>query len=261
VGSALSDVAGVDAGEVRVFEYLPSADEWAQKGSAILGEAADDRSGLAVSLSGDGSRVAIGADRNDGVGVNAGHVRVFEYSSAFSDWVQLGTDIDGEAGVDLSGRSVSLSADGTRVAVGANRNDGGGADAGHTRVYEYSAASDLWLQVGNDIDGEAAGDQSGVSVSLSGDGGTVAIGAFLNDGAGTNAGHVRVFTYLSGSGVWSKLGGDIDGAVADDKSGYYVSFLDTGNCVVVSLYLSDVGGIDVGSVRVFEYDGINLMWV
>ncbi|CAK0897704.1 unnamed protein product [Prorocentrum cordatum] len=44
-----------------------------------------------------------------------------------------------------------------------------------------------------DIDGEASGDRSGVSVSLSSDGSRVAIGAFFNDGAGLDSGHVRVF--------------------------------------------------------------------
>ena len=36
-----------------------------------------------------------------------------------------------------------------------------------------------WMQLGQDIDGEAAGDQSGYSVSLSSDGTTVAIGAYV----------------------------------------------------------------------------------
>ena len=36
-----------------------------------------------------------------------------------------------------------------------------------------------WTKVGGDIDGEAAGDQSGYSVSLSSDGSVVAIGAYL----------------------------------------------------------------------------------
>ena len=72
---------------------------------------------------------------------------------------QLGSDIDGEAADDLSGYSVSLSSDGTRVAIGAPVNDGNGTDAGHVRVYEYSGSA--WTQVGGDIDGEAAGDQSG----------------------------------------------------------------------------------------------------
>ena len=42
---------------------------------------------------------------------------------------------------------------------------------------EYSGSS--WTQIGDDIDGEAAGDNSGYSVSLSSDGTIVAIGAML----------------------------------------------------------------------------------
>ena len=104
--------------------------------------------------------------------------------------IQLGLDIDGEAVNDQSGFSVSLSSDGTRVAIGALFNDGNGSNAGHVRVYEYSGGG--WAQLGTDIDGEAANDQSGFSVSLSSDGTRVAIGAYLNDGNGNSAGHVRV---------------------------------------------------------------------
>jgi hypothetical protein len=49
--------------------------------------------------------------------------------------IQLGADIDGEAASDRSGSSVSLSLDGSRVAIGAERNDGAGTDAGHVRIY------------------------------------------------------------------------------------------------------------------------------
>jgi hypothetical protein len=42
---------------------------------------------------------------------------------------QLGSDIDGEAG-DYLGVSVSLSSDGTRVAIGAPENDSNGTDSG-----------------------------------------------------------------------------------------------------------------------------------
>ena len=56
-----------------------------------------------------------------------------------------------------------------------------------------------WQQVGSDIDGEAAHDWSGYSVSLSDDGSVVAIGGHLNDGNGTNSGHVRCLLYTSPS--------------------------------------------------------------
>jgi hypothetical protein len=77
------------------------------------------------------------------------------------------------------------------VAIGAPLNDGNGSDAGHVRVYRFGGAN--WAQRGQDIDGEAAGDHSGSSVSLSLDGGIVAIGAPLNDGNGGGSGQVRVY--------------------------------------------------------------------
>ena len=102
---------------------------------------------------------------------------------------------------DELGHSVSLSSDGTIVAIGAI-----GVDSGHVRVYQYNGV-DTWVQLGTDIDGEAAGDQSGYSVSLSSDGKTVAIGAIGNDGNGVAAGHVRIYNYTqAGDGGGGGLG-------------------------------------------------------
>jgi hypothetical protein len=135
--------------------------------------------GYSVSLSSDGTTVAIGAGGNDGNGPNSGHVRIYAWNSTASAWDQQGADIDGEAEYDYSGRSVSLSSDGTTVAIGAIYNAGNGASSGHIRIYAWNSATSAWEQQGADIDGEAAGDQSGQSVSLSSDGTTVAIGALV----------------------------------------------------------------------------------
>ena len=109
-----------------------------QLGSDIDGEAEGDLSG-SVSLSSDGTRVAIGAYSNDDNGNNSGHVRVYEYSG--NAWAKVGGDIDGEAANDRSGGEVSLSSDGTRVAIGAYSSDGNGFSSGHVRVYRFAAPS------------------------------------------------------------------------------------------------------------------------
>ena len=116
-------------------------------------------------------------------------------SSTATDFSQMGSDIDGEAASDYSGRTLSLSSDGTIVAIGAYGNDGNGSYAGHVRVYEWNSGSSSWVQKGSDIDGEAANDYSGGAVSLSSDGTIVAIGAYRNDENGSNAGHVRVYEF------------------------------------------------------------------
>ncbi|HIP36250.1 MAG TPA: hypothetical protein EYG85_05305, partial [Crocinitomix sp.] len=65
--------------------------------------------------------------------------------------------------------------------------------------------SQTWNQKGIDIDGEAANDVSGWSVSMP-DANTVAIGATWNAGNGSDAGHVRVYEW-NGS-AWQQKGID-----------------------------------------------------
>ena len=60
---------------------------------------------------------------------------MFEYAHSLFSWLQIGSDIDGEAPSDFSGQPVSMSADGNAVAMGAAYNDGNGLDSGHVRVF------------------------------------------------------------------------------------------------------------------------------
>ncbi len=247
IGAYLNDGAGNNAGRVRIYDFDGAS--WTQLGADIDGEAAGDESGYSVSVSSDGSRVAIGAWRNDGAGSDAGHVRIYEFDGA--SWTQLGADIDGEAAGDMSGGSVSLSSDGSRVAIGAHLNDGAGNYAGHVRIYEFDGGS--WTQLGADIDGEAADDQSGFSVSLSSDGSRVAIGARYNDGAGADAGHVRIYEF--GGTSWTQFGADIDGEAVNDQSGSSVSLSSDGGRVAIGAPENGFGGSDAGHVRIYEFDG------
>ncbi len=229
-----------------VIVYIGFVGAQTQIGADIEGEAVDDSSGFSVSLNTDGSIVAIGAIRNSGSFEEAGHVRIYENMSGA--WTQIGADIDGEAGGDHSGISVSLNADGSIVAIGASGNDGNGSFAGHVRVYEN--VSGVWTQIGNDIDGEASEDSSGVSISLNADGSIVAIGANGNDGNGTRAGHVRVYENVSG--VWTQIGNDIDGEAPDNESGWSVCLNADGSIVVIGAPGNDGNGSAAGHVRVYE---------
>jgi hypothetical protein len=247
IGSRYNDagIPGSNLGHVRVYEY--SSGSWSQVGADIDGEANTDYSGHSVSLDSDGSHVIIGAPENDGAGgYNSGHARVYEYSSG--SWSQLGSDIDGDAVGDNMGISVSIDSDGSHIAVGAIYKDGNGSDAGHVRIFEYDGSA--WSQVGSDIHGETAGDQSGVSVSIDSDGSHVAIGSTQNDDGGGNSGHVRVFEYSGSS--WSQIGSDIDGEAAGDYSGGSISIDSDGSHVAIG---AENKNSNTGQVRVFEYTG------
>ena len=325
IGAPANDGTDQNSGHVRVYEW--SGNTWIQMGQDIDGEARRDTSGSSVSLSGDGMRVAIGAPENSKSleDWGSGHVRVYEWSG--NTWTQMGQDIDGEAEQDGSGGSgsVSLSSDGTRVAIGARRNDGGGFNSGHVRVYEwdngtwtqigqdidgekadiyagvvslsgdgtrvaigaagsimlhttgqvriYDLINDTWTQTGQVIHGEDSGDKSGGSVSLSSDGMRVAIGARGNDGEdgnpiiGTtvNVGHVRVYEWSNETwtqrgvviqGKWTQIGQDIDGEVKGDSSGDWgsVSLSSDGTRVAIGARGNDGGGNESGHVRVYEWD-------
>jgi hypothetical protein len=216
-------------------------------GDTISGESSGDKSGTSVSLSSNGDILAIGAPLNDGNGSNSGHVRV--YKDSVGIWTQIGSDIDGETSGDEFGRAISMSNNGSILAVGAPLNDGNGTNSGSVRVYKDS--SGVWIQIGQDIDGESSGDEFGSSVSLSSDGSILAIGAPLNDGNGNSSGHVRVFKDLSG--VWTQVGSDINGENSYDYSGWSVSLSDSGDIkLAIGAIYNDGNGNASGHVRVYK---------
>ena len=243
-----------------VTQYGTKLNTWAQIGNDIDGEAAGDQSGYSVSLSSDGSIVAIGAIENTGNGDDSGYVKIFEFNSTLSNWTQIGNDIDGDAAGDLSGFSVSLSSDGTIVAIGAGRNNGNGENSGHVRIYEFNTTLSNWTQIGNDIDGDAQNDESGTSVSLSSNGTTVAIGAINNDGNGLSSGHVKIYKFNLTLSNWTQIGDDIDGEAAYDYSGWSVSLSSDGSIVAIGAIENNGNGLSSGHVKIYKFNTTLSNW-
>lgn len=134
-------------------------------------------------MSHDGSIIAIGAR-------DTGLVRVYKYAS--DTWTQLGSDVVG--GTDQSGMSISLSSNGTVLAIG-----GWQAYSGRGRVRVLRLSAGGWMQIGGDIIGDEIDGTAGYSVNLSSDGSVVALGAHHNDRAGYSVGQVKVNWRLLGS--------------------------------------------------------------
>ncbi len=242
VGGRNNGGNGSFSGHVRVYKWNGST--WVQKGNDIDGEAAGDNSGNSVCMP-DSNTLAVGAYLNDGNGLSSGHARIYTWNG--STWVQKGSDIDGEASGDRSGRVVSMP-DANTIAVSSTYNDDAGSRAGHVRVFTWNGST--WVQKGVDIDGEAADDKFGYSVSMP-DANTICAGAINNDGSGSNAGHVRVFTW--GGSSWIQKGIDINGEAADDQFGYSVSMFDANTMVVGAPY--NTNNINLGRVKVYNWNG------
>ena len=178
------------SGHVRIFEWNGTDSSWNQLGQDLDGEKEMDMFGASLSLSLDGTRVAVGSVNHNG---GRGQVKIYEYSNTI--WNQLGSTINGENATDRTGWAVSLSNDGSRVSIATPNASGGGYKAGSVIIYDWNETDTSWNQVSNEIFGEHVNDQVGKdgAISLSSDGNRVAIGSVSNDDGGNNAGHVRIF--------------------------------------------------------------------
>uniref|UniRef100_A0A7S1ZIA9 Uncharacterized protein n=1 Tax=Ditylum brightwellii TaxID=49249 RepID=A0A7S1ZIA9_9STRA len=250
VGARFSSDNGDRSGQARVFEYNETSLLWDQLGGIIEGEKAGDSAGYSVSVSGDGYRVAVGSPK---AGNNVGSVRIFQYDGI--SWSLLGQEIFGESVRAFAGNAASMSHDGNTVAIGFRGSSEVGFSSGRVSVYYYfeSEGSGSWVKLGQDIYGEAAGDESGQSVSLSSDGLRVAIGANGRDKPdGTfNAGYCRVFGLLSNN-VWIQIGSPIYGADAAEQLGWSVSLSKNGQRVACGGPNGYPNGPRSGVVRVYE---------
>lgn len=166
--------------------------------------------------------------------------------------IQIGQDIDGEAGGDNSGASISMG-NAYTVAVGSPEHDGVGLASGQVRIFELTGTN--WIQKGATIEGQAYQDRFGISVSMP-DANTVACGGPYNDGNGTASGHVQVYQW---TGVtWAQKGNDIYGEFQDDVSGTRVEMPDP-NTVAIGALDNDGGGTNAGHVRIFQWNGSSWM--
>jgi len=290
-GSGEADNSVSDAGAVYVFSR--SGTVWSQQAYVKASNTGiDDQFGNAVSLSADGNTLAVGAVledsnatgvSNDGSGEannsvsDAGAVYVFSRSVGI--WTQQAYVKASNTGIDDQfGNAVSLSADGNTLAVGAVyedsnavgvSNDGSGeADNSAFRagaVYVFSRSVTVWSQQAYVKASNAdAHDRFGSAISLSADGNTLAVGAYLedsnatgvsNDGSGEadnsegNAGAAYVFS-RSGT-VWSQQAyvKASNTGVFDWFGGSAISLSADGNTLAVGAFGedSDASGVSDGS--------------
>jgi hypothetical protein len=114
-------------------------------------------------------------------------------------------------------------------------------------VHKWNGAQ--WNQLTR-ITGEVVSDSFGRQSALSADGTVLAVGAPHNDGAGQQAGHVRV--YAQNGAQWNKRGRDLDGESAGDLSGTAVALSADGAVVAIGAPDNDD---EIGHVRVYAWNG------
>jgi len=243
-------------GAVKLYEFNTTTSSWEQFGQEIIGDEFHDNAGREIELSSDGYTVAIGADGNDDNGPNSGNVRVYRFNTATNLLEQLGQDINGEASGNESGANISLSANGNIIAIAAKENFDNGSRSGQVRLYEFNTTTNLWVQLGQDLNGEMADVQFGIDVGLSSNGLTVAVGALYSEENGIETGNVRVFEY-NGLDTWNQVGNNIFDT-NEYFTGFTLSLSGDGSIVAVSNIFNDNNGNNSGLVRL--YKNISGVW-
>ena len=173
-----------NAGVVFIYKNVDSDgdgkfDSNFQLGQTIVGDNAGDRIGgkRQIALSGDGLRIVVGASTGK-------YVRVYDLVDA-CEWMQVGTDILG------FGTTVDISDAGDIILVGNDEYDNGNG-IGYGRARAYKLICGNWTQIGEDIYNLSANDnRTGLDLSLSGDGTTIAVGV-PEEISGTTNGKVYI---------------------------------------------------------------------
>ena len=216
------------------------------------GGANNDDFGTPSCLSGDGKVLAVGAIDSDPSGTSSGSVHVYEKNSGTGLLVQRGKvlALTGVATGAQFGWSVSLSDNGNVLAVGAPGDNGRGT----VRLYTY--ASLQYNPFGPILSG-GNGDRFGHSVSLSGDGAWLAVGApnrpFVVGGATSGSGIVQVYQVNSVAGTIVPFGGNLSPLITVPPSptvgfGYSVSLSDNGAFLGISTATAISGQV----VRIYD---------
>ena len=147
-----------------------------------------------------------------------------------------------------NGKRVAIASDQLVVAVVQDQN---------VTVYRYNDSMSSWNATANPIDPQFTDDDGWfVDLSLSADGGVVAIGDYEYD---SWRDRVQIFTAHPEDG-WIKLGFAIEGENPGDRAGWSILLSADGTTVVIGAFLNDGNGSFSGRTRVFSYDPTNDVW-
>ncbi len=209
----------------------------------------DDWFGFSVSVSSDGSIVAVGSWRDD-IGSNRDQGSVYVYRLNVSSWDETKIIASDGATDDNFGLSVSISADGNTMIVGAYHDDIGGNDnQGSAYVYKWNGSS--WIEKKITASDGENGDIFGFHVAISSDGNTLAVGALGDD---SSKGSVYLYKWNNNNWIETKITASDGESV--DWFGRIVSLSSNGNTLLTSAYRDDVGtNMDQGSAYVYSCCG------
>lgn len=224
------------SGILKIYEYSVGIN-WVQIGDDLVGDDFGDGFGVSSALSFDGNRIIVGTIANTG----SGYCKVFDYDSF--NWEQIGQKIIGDNILDRFGRSVSISGDGTRIAVGAPSVDSGvnTSSSGYVKLFELN--SSIWHELGEKMEGEEVRDEFGERIKLTTDGNTIIIGGltYVYQEIGTEEGYAKVFDLSN-----------LELSIEDYESNKITLYP---NPVQSTLNINNISNSDITSISIYDVLG------
>lgn len=187
--------SGASANNVgRVYMYELEGNTWVPLGQVLEGTIEAQELGRGIVMNDTGDLVAVGS---------ANYLNTLStvqvYKLVEDTWIAYGQELSGVAEDDRYGSTLDFNGTGTILAVSAPFDSTSGFIRGAVRLYQDQ--NENWVQVGDDIYGEADEDRAGISIHLTALGDKIAIASpFHNGPGGSDSGHVRTFlneTFLS----------------------------------------------------------------
>mgnify|MGYP001953621310 FL=1 len=149
LGAPFFDTDSLGAGQVKLFKNID--EKWTPLGEPINGIALGGHFGSAIAMNSEGTIIAISAPQDNSKGERAGKVQVFRYAK--ERWQQLGQDFFGNKAYDEFGKALSISDDGTILAIGNPPNPKFESDYGSISVYRLTE-NEQWRPIGSAVVGE-----------------------------------------------------------------------------------------------------------
>jgi hypothetical protein len=265
-----------DAGSAYVF--VRSGISWTEEDNRTASNAgAGDQFGTSVALSNDGNTLAVGApfENSSVTGINQPSDELADDSGAAYVFVRSVATWSQEAFVKASntdeqdnfGRAVVLSNDGNTLAVGApgedsadsaNQNDETALSSGAAYVYFRSGTAwDLTPPAYIKASNPDAQDAFGHSLALSGDGSTLAVGAYREASNATVIGGDQsnnsapdsgaVYVFLRSGTTWNQQAYvKASNTQFNDQFGWALALSSDGNTLVVGARYEDSNATGVG---------------
>ena len=216
-----------------------------------------DEFGYSVAISSDGNTVIVGA-RYEGT-YYAGAAYIFTWSETSSSWSEEKIQASDKQAGDYFGTSIAISGDGNTAIVGAYQEDAVvGTNtlsaSGAAYIFTWSETSSSWSEQQKiQASDKQAYDYFGGSVSISGDGNTVIVGARYEDSKfWSESGAAYIFTWSETSSNWSEQQKiQASDNQQGDHFGYSVAISGDGNTAIVGA--RGEGG--TGAADLFTWSG------